>query len=50
MATTAKKIVQRGKSQAAAAASKDKSSHAADIGMDLITFEVLRNAFVAFAT
>lgn len=47
MATTAKRTAQRGKPQAATLAAKEKASHAADIGMDLITFEVLRNAFVA---
>ena len=47
MATTAKKITRRGKGRAAAAGAREAVSHATDIGMDLITFEVLRNAFVA---
>lgn len=47
MATTASKQPDRGQSQVPVTEFKEKLAHTSDIGMDLITFEVLRNAFVA---
>jgi N-methylhydantoinase B len=47
MARAQRKAERRGVAAAAVGGVKEQLAHTADIGMDLITFEVMRNAFVA---